>query len=91
MARKFQWFRWVMPTTPELVAKALVKGLERESSEILAGWQSQLAVFGNRLLPSLLEMVTKLAAPLPENNEALNTRLRKASTFLSLGYLSYKL
>ena len=78
MARKFQWFRWVMPTTPELVAKALVRGLKRESSEILVGWQSQLAVFGNRLLPSLLELVTKLAAPLPENRESVNTKLREA-------------
>lgn len=76
MVRKFQWFRWVRPMQPKQVAKALVRGLERDSSEILVGWQSYLAVWGNRLLPSFMEFISKLAAPLPERQEA--ERLREA-------------
>ncbi len=76
MVQRFQLFRWVMPTTPETVARALVRGLERDSLEILVGWQSYLAVLGNRVLPSLMEWIAKLAAPLPESAE--EARLREA-------------
>ena len=78
MVQNFQWFRWVMPTTPQKVAQTLVIGLERESPEILVGWQSHLAVWGNRLMPWLLENVSRLAAPLSENRQALDARLREA-------------
>ena len=64
MVRELQWFRWVMPMTPQRVAQALVAGLEKESSEILVGWQSHLAVWCNRLAPWLLEKVLLMAAPL---------------------------
>jgi 3-oxoacyl-[acyl-carrier protein] reductase len=74
MVQRFQLFRWVMPTTPQAVARALIRGLERDSSEILVGWQSYLAVLGNRVWPSLMELISKLAAPLPENAEAERLR-----------------
>ena len=35
MVRDLQWFRWVMPTTPQKVAQALVVGLQKDSPEIL--------------------------------------------------------
>lgn len=74
MVRRFRLFRWVMPTSPETVARALVRGLERDSSEILVGWQSYLAVLGNRVLPSMMELISKLAAPLPESREEARSR-----------------
>ncbi|KAM3106821.1 SDR family NAD(P)-dependent oxidoreductase [Phormidesmis sp. 146-33] len=76
MVKNFQWFRWVVPTTPQKVAQSLVMELQRESPEILVGWQSQLAVWGNRFIPGLMEKVSKLAAPL--SNEHHLERLREA-------------
>jgi 3-oxoacyl-[acyl-carrier protein] reductase len=78
MVQKFQLFRWVLPTTPQKVAQTLILGLEKESSEILVGWQSHLAVWGNRLMPWLMETTTRLAAPLASNRNRLNDRLREA-------------
>ncbi len=78
MVQNFQWFRWVLPTTPQKVAETLLRGLERETPEILVGWQSHLAVWGNRLLPRLMETVTRLAAPLAENRPPLESTLREA-------------
>lgn len=66
MIRDLQWFRWVVPVTPQRVAQALVAGLHQESSEILVGWQSHLAVWGNRIAPWLLEKVLRTAAPYQE-------------------------
>lgn len=63
MTRNTQRFRWVASMTPEKVAKVLVKSLEKESPEILVGWQSHLAVLGNRLAPRLLEWWLQLTAP----------------------------
>ncbi|PZV07047.1 MAG: 3-ketoacyl-ACP reductase [Leptolyngbya sp.] len=65
MVRDLQWFRWVIPMTPQQVAKALVDGLARDSPEILVGWQSHLAVWGNRLAPWFIEKVLRVAAPKP--------------------------
>ncbi len=79
MARDLQWFRWVMPTTPQKVAQALVVGLQKESPEILVGWQSHLAVWCNRLAPWLLEKVLLMAAPLPKNRQKPYPRLRQAT------------
>lgn len=63
MVRDMQWFRWVWPMTPEQVAKALVAGLRKGSSEILVGWHSKVAVLLNRLVPWLAEKILSLSAP----------------------------
>jgi 3-oxoacyl-[acyl-carrier protein] reductase len=78
MVQNFQLFRWVLPTTPQKVAQTLISGLEKESPEILVGWQSHLAVWGNRLLPWFVESVTRLAAPLAQTSEEVEVRLRAA-------------
>ncbi|NER46759.1 MAG: SDR family NAD(P)-dependent oxidoreductase [Symploca sp. SIO1A3] len=63
MVRELKLFRWVVPMTPQRVAKALVTGVRKQSPEILVGWQSHLAVWCNRILPWLLEKVLLMAAP----------------------------
>ncbi|MBD2773661.1 SDR family NAD(P)-dependent oxidoreductase [Iningainema tapete] len=63
MIRDLQLFRWVMPMTPEKVAQALVTGLQRDSPEILVGWQSHLAVLCQRFAPWLLEKILQIASP----------------------------
>lgn len=78
MAKDLEWFRWVLPTTPEQVAQALIKGLQRGSAEILVGWQSHLAVWGDRLFPWLLEKVLVMAAPLQPNQRQRERQLRQA-------------
>jgi 3-oxoacyl-[acyl-carrier protein] reductase len=88
MVREFQWFRWVVPMTPQQVAQALVVGLRQESGEILVGWQSHLAVWGYRVMPWLVETVLRWAAPasvaLPVSDRSHRqkryARLRSAST-----------
>ncbi len=79
MVRDLQWFRWVIPMTPQQVAKALVDGLARDSPEILVGWQSHLAVWGNRLAPWLLEKVLRVAAPLAAHPAKRYSELREAA------------
>lgn len=64
MVRDLQWFRWVVALTPRQVAKCLLRGLQRESSEILVGWQSHAAVWGYRIAPWLVEKILNRAAPL---------------------------
>lgn len=66
MTRNTQRFRWVAAMTPEKVAKVLVNSLAKESPEILVGWQSHLAVLGNRFAPRLLEWWLQLTAPRSE-------------------------
>ncbi|MCL6435417.1 MAG: SDR family NAD(P)-dependent oxidoreductase [Leptolyngbyaceae cyanobacterium HOT.MB2.61] len=78
MVRNLQWFRWVMPMTPQQVAQALMVGLAKGSSEILVGWQSHLAVWGNRLAPWLMEKLLTMAAPLPKNEPNFYPDLREA-------------
>ena len=63
MANNLKLFRWVMPMTPEKVAQALVKGLYKNSGEILVGWQSYLAVWCQRIFPWLLNKILRLSAP----------------------------
>lgn len=63
MTRNLQLFRWVVPMSPEQVAKVLVSGLDKDSSEILVGWQSHLAVWCNRLAPWLMEKILLLVSP----------------------------
>ena len=76
MVRELQWFRWVMPTTPEKVAKALVTGLHNESPEILVGWQSHLAAWCNRIAPMLVEKILLIAAPLSKDRQKRYQRLK---------------
>jgi 3-oxoacyl-[acyl-carrier protein] reductase len=78
MARNLQWFRWIIPMTPQQVATALISGLERGSTEILVGWQSYLAVWCDRLAPHLMERILWLAAPLPRNRHNTYPQLRAA-------------
>ncbi|HTL90601.1 MAG TPA: SDR family NAD(P)-dependent oxidoreductase [Leptolyngbya sp.] len=78
MVQNFQWFRWVMPTTPQKVAQTLIAGLERESPEILVGWQSHLAVWANRLMPWFVEKIAQMASPLSKSHRDLDARLRAA-------------
>lgn len=78
MVRELQWFRWVVPMTPEQVAQALVAGLHKESAEILVGWQSHLAVWCNRIAPMLLEKVLLMAAPLSQERKKRYQRLKNA-------------
>jgi 3-oxoacyl-[acyl-carrier protein] reductase len=63
MTRGLKLFALVRPTTPQRVAQVLVRGLERGDSESLVGWQSYLAVWGQRLAPWLLEKVLLIATP----------------------------
>ncbi len=63
MVRDFKLFRWVIPMTPQQVAKALVTGMQNDSPEILVGWQSHLAVLCQRLAPWLLDLMLRLATP----------------------------
>lgn len=69
MVRDFQWFRWVKPATPEQVAQAMVKGLSRDTAEILVDWQSHLAVWCDRIAPWLLDRIVQMAAPLPSRSD----------------------
>ncbi|MEL6816712.1 MAG: SDR family oxidoreductase [Cyanobacteria bacterium J06598_3] len=63
MAKDLQKFRGVVPTSAQQVACALMKGLQKDSTEVLVGWQSHLAVWCNRLMPQLLDLILKLSAP----------------------------
>ncbi|MBD1937519.1 SDR family oxidoreductase [Microcoleus sp. FACHB-68] len=78
MARDLHWFRWVVPTTPKKVAQALITGLRKNSPEILVGWQSHLAVLGNRIAPWFLERVLLMAAPLSRDSRKRYHKLREA-------------
>ena len=69
MARNLQLFRWVMPMTPQQVAQALVTGIQKDSSEILVGWQSHLAVWCQRVFPWLLNKLLLMAAPLSRKRQ----------------------
>ena len=82
MVQDLQWFRWVMPTTPQKVAQALVVGLQKESPEILVGWQSHLAVWCNRIAPWLLEKILLMAAPLPKDRQKRYLRFKQAEATL---------
>ncbi|MDJ0731779.1 MAG: SDR family NAD(P)-dependent oxidoreductase [Crocosphaera sp.] len=64
MVRGLDWFRFMTPVSPKKVAQSLIKGLQKNSPEILVGWQSYLAVWGQRLAPRLMEQLTTIAAPL---------------------------
>jgi 3-oxoacyl-[acyl-carrier protein] reductase len=64
MIRNLQLFRWVIPMTPDQVARSLMAGLRRDTSEIVVGWQSHLAVLCSRIMPWLTDKLMQMAAPL---------------------------
>ncbi|OCQ95665.1 3-ketoacyl-ACP reductase [Oscillatoriales cyanobacterium USR001] len=78
MVRDFKTFRWVVPMTAEKVAQALIIGLQKDSPEILVGWQSHLAVCCHRFAPWLMELVLKIATPELEPQPNPNEKLREA-------------
>ena len=78
MVRDLQTFRWVISMTPQTVAKALIAGLNKDSPEILVGWQSHLAVWCQRLAPWLLDLVLKMATPPLQNKQHRSQKLRQA-------------
>jgi 3-oxoacyl-[acyl-carrier protein] reductase len=51
MSRNLQRYRWVKPMTAGRVAQALVRGLRRNQSEIVVGWQSHLALLCQKTAP----------------------------------------
>ncbi|BAY98482.1 short-chain dehydrogenase/reductase SDR [Tolypothrix tenuis PCC 7101] len=77
MVRNFQLFRWVIPTTAQKVAQTLVSGLQRDSPEILVGWQSHLAVWCQRLAPWLLEIILNFTTPSAPKSKQPYKQLRK--------------
>jgi 3-oxoacyl-[acyl-carrier protein] reductase len=78
MVRDLQQFRWVVPTTPEKVALALVAGLHKDAPEILVGYQSHLAVWCHRIAPCLLDFVLRMATPKLSNKSERDRKLRDA-------------
>ncbi|MBC1219491.1 SDR family NAD(P)-dependent oxidoreductase [Nostoc sp. UCD121] len=77
MVRDLKLFRWVIPMTPQEVAKALVTGMQNDSPEILVGWQSHLAVLCQRLAPWLLELILRIATPPAPRKQQPAERLNK--------------
>jgi 3-oxoacyl-[acyl-carrier protein] reductase len=71
MVRDLQWFRWVAPMSPQRVAQALIRGIEKDRTEITIGWQSYLTILGNRLMPQLIEKIMQIAAPLNSRKQSL--------------------
>lgn len=63
MAKDLQKFRGVIPVSAEAVAKACLRGLEKNTAEVLVGWQSHLAVWCDRFSPWLLAPILKLTVP----------------------------
>ncbi|MGK7941464.1 MAG: SDR family NAD(P)-dependent oxidoreductase [Crocosphaera sp.] len=70
MVQELDWFRFMQPVSPKMVAKSLIKGLQNNKREILVGWQSYLAVWGQRLAPRLIEQFTTIAAPLAQKSRS---------------------
>ncbi len=63
MSRGLKLFAFVRAMSPQQVAQALLRGMQRGNEEILVGWQSHLAVWGQRFFPWLLDKVLLMAAP----------------------------
>jgi 3-oxoacyl-[acyl-carrier protein] reductase len=70
MVRDLQLFRGLSPMSPQRVAQALIRGIERNDREIMIGWQSHLAVWSNYLVPRLVERAIQFAAPQPSRDRA---------------------
>lgn len=78
MVRDFHTSRWVVPMTAERVAQALIIGLQKNSPEILVGWQSHAAVWCHRLAPWLMDLVLKIATPQLETPPNSEQKLQEA-------------
>lgn len=65
MVRDLHKFRGVVPMSPQQVARVLIRGLRRDSSEIVVGWQGHLAIWCERFFPWALAKVIQFTAPLP--------------------------
>ena len=65
MVQGFNLFRWVMPLSPEQVAKGLLAGLKSRSPEIAIGWQSHAALWFHRLWPQAMDALIRLSKPKP--------------------------
>lgn len=63
MVQEFQWFRGVIPMSPQKVAQTLITGLRRDNPEIVVGWQGHLAVWCDRIAPWLIEKILQVATP----------------------------
>jgi 3-oxoacyl-[acyl-carrier protein] reductase len=87
MVRDLKLFRWVIPMTPQQVAKALVIGMQNDSPEILVGWQSHLAVLCQRLAPWLLELILRIATPPAPRRQQLQEKLSFLSKMQRFGDL----
>jgi 3-oxoacyl-[acyl-carrier protein] reductase len=70
MVRDMSLFRWMVPMSPQVVAQALMRGIDRDQHEIIIGWQSHLAVWGSYLVPRLVEWVIQLASPLTDPKQS---------------------
>ncbi|MEM7727117.1 MAG: SDR family NAD(P)-dependent oxidoreductase [Cyanobacteria bacterium P01_A01_bin.45] len=89
MTNKLELFQGAIPMTPQKVAKALVTGLERDSPEILVGWQSHLAVWCQRFCPWLLEKILEITAPRKSNSEfSLKKKIHRITNFRAFKFLS---
>ncbi len=75
MVKNLDWFRWIIPLSPEKVAQVLVDGLRQNQTEIVVGWQSHLAVWCHRIFPSWVERAVAWAAPRP-SQKPMQTRLK---------------
>ncbi len=78
MAHNLRWFRWVIPTTPNKVARRLMNGLQAGTPEILVGWQSHLAVWCNRFAPALMQRILAIATPSFEETQTPYSKFRQA-------------
>lgn len=78
MTRNLQKFRGLVPATPEEVAQALISGLQKDTPEILVGWQSHLAVWCHRFAPWLLELVVRMSTPELYDKPKRGQKLRQA-------------
>ncbi|MBW4643444.1 MAG: SDR family NAD(P)-dependent oxidoreductase [Goleter apudmare HA4340-LM2] len=94
MVRDLKLFRWVTPMTPQQVAQTLITGLEKDSPEILVGWQSYLAIWCQRFAPWLLEWVLNIATPSASSRQqpgdilsTITQKLSLATKFQRLGDL----
>jgi 3-oxoacyl-[acyl-carrier protein] reductase len=75
MIEDLHLFRGVKAVTPEIVARALITGLQRHSTEIVVGWQGHLALWVQRFAPWLLERLVVAASPLSQLRQRWRRRV----------------
>jgi 3-oxoacyl-[acyl-carrier protein] reductase len=63
MVQDIDRFKWMLPMTPQQVAKAMVVGLKGRNPEIVVGWQGRITVWCDRILPGLVDRLIQWAAP----------------------------